>query len=442
MPDVVGTVPVRDDSANAVGMVEVDRSSAFSVIGLYALCTYLISGYATDLSFRFLGTKPYVSMISGIVVFVCFLFSGRALAALQSTVGKLWVLLAVWMSMATLFSQWRGGSIEVLQVYIPKHHMVLFYMTAFALTIRDCRALLRACAIGGFVLILTCFFFGAPDDMGRFDIPSNVYLSNPNELAMELVLCFGFFLFLIRQPGLIGRIAGVLGMLGASFYLLKTGSRGGLVASIVFVLLWVLFSENRIRFIVSAAPVIVILLFLMPEETLHRLTLIFVNPETQAATTVDEEKTIASQMSRTYLLKKGIEFAVNHPIFGVGPGGFAEELERAGKKSGRHEASVGPHNTYTQLAAECGFPALLIFIAAIWTTVRSSFRLYKKTVRDPSQSVTSALAFSCFLTTASFSAYLFFHHMAYSGDVAMVVAFWASTELAARNVRPQIAAAL
>src|SRR6476469_10122157 len=65
-------------------------------LGLYALCVYLIAAWANDLSKRFLGTKPFVSMIAGVVVFLCFLLSGQALAALRSTAGKLWLMLGVW----------------------------------------------------------------------------------------------------------------------------------------------------------------------------------------------------------------------------------------------------------------------------------------------------------------------------------------------------------
>src|SRR5690242_15085613 len=76
--------------------VKREYASLVHRIGLIAVCAYLISGYATDLSYRFLGAKPYLSMVSGLVAFACFVFSGRALVALRTTVGKLWFALMCW----------------------------------------------------------------------------------------------------------------------------------------------------------------------------------------------------------------------------------------------------------------------------------------------------------------------------------------------------------
>jgi O-antigen ligase len=95
--------------------------------------------------------------------------------------------------------------------------------------------------------------------------------------------------------------------------------------------------------------------------------------------------------------------------------------------------SMGTHNTYTQIAAECGIPALIMFVGAVFLTIRSSFRLYRATNNDPSHSLVSAIAFTCFAIGIAFSIDLFFHHMAYSGNMAMVLGLWVATDLAARH---------
>lgn len=434
---VVTTAAATDTPpATAVPEAEPVTTSLVLRLGLYALCTYLISGYATDLSYRFLGTKPYVSMVSGVVVFVCFVLSGRAAAALRTNVGRLWLGLGLWMCVSIAFSRWRGGSFEVMQMYLPKQHMVLFYIAAFALTVKDCRTVLRACILGSFVLLITCFFFGAPEQAsGRFVINSNPLLNNPNDLAMQLVMALGFFLFWIRQPGLMGRVGGMLGMFGAAYYLLKTGSRGGMLAAAALTLLWVFFSRNRFLIIALAIPAIGILSVMTPQANLHRLSLIFLHPDEELVTSVEEEKTVSSQMARTYLMKKSVEIALANPIFGVGPGCFSDALEAEGKKEGRHEASVGTHNTYTQIAAECGMPALIMFVAAIIIAIRSSYRLYRQTSKDPSQDLLSSVAFTCFGLTVAYSIDVFFHHMAYYGSMPLFLGLWVATDLATRQAR-------
>ena len=413
-------------------------SSPVTIIGLYALCVYLIAGYATDLSYRFLGTKPYVSMISGIVVFVCFLVSGQALVALRTTVGKLWLALGIWMCFSVVFSRWPGGSVEVLQVYIPKQHMLLFYMASFALTIKHCRALLRACILGGFLLILTCFFFGGLEvESGRFVISTNIYLSNPNDLAMQLLLCLGFFAFLIRQPGKLGRIAGLLGVLGAGFYLLKTGSRGGTLAAVVLAMFSIFFSSNRVRVLMTALPLILILFALMPQEIIHRLAQVGLDDSTEVSQDMEESKAKDSSNERRHLFIESVKYTLKNPIFGIGPGRFADAIWEDGKKEGRHEASLGTHNTYTQIGAECGIPALCMFVGAVFVTIRNSYRLYRATVKDPARGVVSAIAFTCFVLSVAFSIDVFFHHMAYSGNMAMVLGLWVATESAAFTAEAQ-----
>jgi O-antigen ligase len=407
-------------------------SSPVTTVGLYALCVYLIAGYATDLSYRFLGTKPYVSMVSGILVFVCFLISGQALAALRTTVGKLWLALGVWMCLAVVFSRWRSGSLGVMEGYLPKQHMVLFYMASFALTIKQCRSLLRACILGGFILILTCVFFGGIEDSGRFVIPTNIFLSNPNDLSMQLLLCLGFFVFLIRQPGNLGRIAGLAGVVGAGFYLLKTGSRGGVLAAIVLTAICVFFSANRMKVLVAAAPMVLVLFALMPHDIVHRLALIGLGGSGETAQDMEDSKTQDSANERRHLFIESLKYTIKNPIFGIGPGRFADAIWEDGKKEGRHEVSLGTHNTYTQIGAECGVPALSFFLAAVFITVRNSYRLYRATARDPALGVMSAIAFTCFALSVAFSIDVFFHHMAFSGNMAMVLGLWVATESAAR----------
>jgi O-antigen ligase len=140
-------------------------------------------------------------------------------------------------------------------------------------------------------------------------------------------------------------------------------------------------------------------------------------------------------MARTYLFRRSLDFAVHHPLFGVGPGEFADILESEGKREGRHETSLGTHNTYTQLASECGIPALLMFVAAIVITIRSSYRLYKATMHDPTQATISALAFICFVLTVAYSIDIFFHHMAYYGNMPLLLGLWIAVEFAARQSR-------
>jgi O-antigen ligase len=178
------------------------------------------------------------------------------------------------------------------------------------------------------------------------------------------------------------------------------------------------------------------LVLALPSSVAHRLSLILLHPESAVTTTTDEEA-VQSQMERQRLLFASLRFAATHPLFGVGPGRFPDTFWEEGKNKGRHEAALGTHNSYTQLASECGLPALIAFIAAIVAAARSSFRLYRRTAGDPAQALANSIAFSCFLLTVSFAISIFFHHVAYAGNVSMILGLWVTLELATKSTAPQ-----
>lgn len=400
------------------------------VIGLMALSMYVISAWATDFSLRFLGTKPYLSAITGVAVFLCYLVSGKALEALRTTTGKLWAGLGVWMLLCVVFSRWRGGSFAVLQGYIPKQHMVALYMAAFVVTVNNCRTLLRACTVAAFVMLLSCVFMGGYDVSGRFVIPGNLWLNNPNDLAMQIVLSLGFFLFWLRQPSRLGRFAGIIGILGTLYYLPKTGSRGGMISALIFAGVWIYFSKQRLPLMVLSVCLGAGLLLLTSHNTLQRLTTLTANEKT--ASTGEEQKAVESQSERQHLLKAAIMYTLKNPLFGLGPGEFADALWQDGKKQGKHEASLGPHNTYAQVGAECGIPGLAMFVMAIVATIRSSYRLYRATEGRLEHQLLNAMAFSIFMLAVGFGVDLSFHHVTYSGNHVMILGLWISLENAAK----------
>jgi O-antigen ligase len=65
--------------------------------------------------------------------------------------------------------------------------------------------------------------------------------------------------------------------------------------------------------------------------------------------------------ARKMLLKKSLMVAVTHPLLGVGPGCF-QVLDNGWAVA---------HNSYTELAAEAGFPALILFLMALAAALRN-----------------------------------------------------------------------
>jgi O-antigen ligase len=77
-----------------------------------------------------------------------------------------------------------------------------------------------------------------------------------------------------------------------------------------------------------------------------------------------------SAASRQYLLQQSLLFTVQHPLFGVGPGQFAEHEGFGARAAGGKGDWHGTHNTYTQISSEVGIPAAIFFLAALFSTFR------------------------------------------------------------------------
>ena len=80
-----------------------------------------------------------------------------------------------------------------------------------------------------------------------------------------------------------------------------------------------------------------------------------------------------SARDRFEILKTGVGIAASHPLLGVGIGCYREANMRYAPQLGERDA----HNTYVSLAAEIGFPGLLLWlglVGSVLTRVRSSAR--------------------------------------------------------------------
>lgn len=77
-----------------------------------------------------------------------------------------------------------------------------------------------------------------------------------------------------------------------------------------------------------------------------------------------------STEERTELLKIGLRIAKDHPLFGVGLGAYPFANAQYAPEKGARDT----HNTYVNLAAEAGIPALLLFFGLLYLTFRPCHR--------------------------------------------------------------------
>jgi O-antigen ligase len=86
---------------------------------------------------------------------------------------------------------------------------------------------------------------------------------------------------------------------------------------------------------------------------------------------------------RAALMFAGVLMFLEHPFVGVGPGGFAESLDRFGAQvSQLWDIQPTPHNAYVQMAAETGVIGLVAFVAFLGVTLWALLREVRRSGRE------------------------------------------------------------
>jgi putative inorganic carbon (HCO3(-)) transporter len=202
----------------------------------------------------------------------------------------------------------------------------------------------------------------------------NQIYANPNYLGALTLLMLGSALSIatVKTQNKRVRQAAAALVLITLLIILLTQSRG------VFLGLLVGFGPPllaRLRKRPSGmAPVLAILAViavLVPAASWHRLESITQLSETIAAAdkqgrtpasgSLFDRVASASAVQRFEVLKTGLHIAMSHPFLGVGIGCYNEANARYAPQLGERDA----HNTYVRLAAEMGFPGLLLWLGLV-----------------------------------------------------------------------------
>jgi len=184
-------------------------------------------------------------------------------------------------------------------------------------------------------------------------------------------------------------------------------------------------SKHRLRLILIGAPCAALILLIAPAGVFHRLTLF---DSSGADAGASDQAALGSQAQRLSLLQQSVATALSHPWLGVGPGQFAVDASAELAREGKPALWLGTHNSYTEVASECGIPAFLVYTTVIFLVLRSNFILYRRsTNRD-----TSALAFCLFAAAFAYAVCTFFFHIAYSSYLPAI----AGVSIALRLAKP------
>jgi O-antigen ligase len=417
-------IPHADDQVNAVAKM-----------GAASLMLFLFLSYSRIAEMWL----PYLHlpMIASLLALAATLATGGVQRALNSKTGRWLTAFTIWLVIALPFSFWKTGSLGVLQDHWSKSFLTFIIVAGLLRSTRMCRAAMFTIAGGTMVVVLMCMFLGGIEVQGRLSLEQGL-LANANDLSQLLLIGLPFLMLMAasRERNLIKRPLAAVFIPGVLLASGRTGSRGGLVAVAVLIVVFLMSISwaNRAKLIIAVVMItLMVIPFVSTEQRLRYLTM-FEADSTEPLGT-GEISAVDSMQQRMALLDESIRITVEHPLVGVGPGVFqafqAHEAENSGSRGMWRET----HNTYTQISSEAGLPAFFFFLCALGGCLTTTRSIYKKTRNQPELGDVAKMAFCLWLSLIIYAVTAFFASSAYIIYLPMLGGF---TVALSRSVQGQL----
>src|SRR5882672_4053305 len=149
---------------------------------------------------------------------------------------------------------------------------------------------------------------------------------------------------------------------------IMTHSRGGFLTLVAVIGMLVWRSRNRVAGLAVALAIVVVGVLVVPKNYVERIK------------SIQNYEQDGSAMGRLAAWKTAINMSQGNPVFGVGLSLFQRNYMKY-RSGEEHEGRRVAHNAYLQMLAECGAPALALYLFLIGATIWSLQRLRREALR-------------------------------------------------------------
>jgi O-antigen ligase len=355
--------------------------------------------------------------ITGILILLALIFSSSNIRwhMPQEVIFLSLLVVQLWLTVP-LSTVWKGGAFSVMLDFSKVLPLVIvIYGTVRTLNRFQWILFVQAASVAATAIgsIVHAHLLG-----GRLEgVLSGMY-GNPNDLALAIDLSLPLCLALaLTSRDYWKKLTWAVAMLAMIYAVILTASRAGALALAVVALvcLWQLGVKSRRFYLFLLVPIAVISLWLYGGSALRgRLG----QADTNSATNNNRLGDSGSARQRIELLLQSLKVTAQHPLFGVGPGNFAVV-------SGNWHVT---HNAYTQISAEGGIPAFLLYILILWRGIANlrDISKYRKTGKETRLfSMTLKASLAGYIVGSFFAsvAYLLFPYclVAYTSALRLIV---------------------
>lgn len=316
----------------------------------------------------------YMGKIAGGVALVALIFGvKRKDRGKMPLEGKILLALLVQMILTIPTAFWRSGAADIVINKFSKGVIVALLISMVVTKMSDLRKLLYIQASAVALITVASLIVHHTEDGRLMGIQKGI-LENPNDLAINIAINFPLCMaFLFAAKGGLRKIAWAVGLLCMMYGVVATYSRSGMIAMVItgLICLWEFGIKGKHLMLLASTAILGVLavagLVASPRYAERILSLIRRPDPRELVAGTMESHGEASLEARSELLKESLRLMLHHPVFGIGPGQFPAITQ---------EWRVA-HNTYTELGAEAGIPALALFIALLVTSIRRVRRVGK-----------------------------------------------------------------
>lgn len=336
---------------------------------------------------------------------------------LRSPVLRWLVILVALMLLSIPGSLWVGQSVRFMYEDFAFTIVLVALMALAVRTRRDVEWYAGLHVVGALFYSVVLLTRGKVGSDGRI---GGLRYYDANDLGLVLVCTLPLAVYFLRRevrPWL--RLTALLALALLALTIVKTGSRGaflGFVAVMVYILFQFHAIKKRTRITAAVAGVGVMLAVGSEAYWLQIQTLL--RPQE------DYNMSENNLAGRSAVWKRGMGYMFQNPMLGVGVRCFSQAegmLSEAGQQqaaSGRGFKWSAAHNSFVEIGAENGIPALIVFVTAIVVSIKTMNGLRKRLPRGAPVSADAALGqaivgsligfcVSGFFLSHGYSAYLY-----------------------------------
>jgi O-antigen ligase len=315
-----------------------------------------------------------LATVLGMGVYVMDRDPRRAVTRLRSPILPYVIALPVLFVLTVPTSLWPTRSVEFLY---QDYGMTLVFAALTALAIRSRRdvewfALLHV--VGATLYSAFVLLRGTVRADGRI---AGLRYYDANDLGFVLVITLPFAVYFLRRearPWM--RWAATLALAILSLTVVKTGSRGAFLGFVVvtgYILFHFTAIRRRTRIFAAVAGVAV--MAVVGSEAYWTRIQTLLRPQE------DYNYSDNNLAGRKAVWKRGLGYMVRRPLLGVGVRNYSQ-AEGMLSDVGTQRAAMGlgfkwsaAHNSFIELGAENGIPALIVFVSAIVVSIKTMRRL-------------------------------------------------------------------